>query len=310
MKLLYKYISVLVLGLLILSCEDEDTLRIPQEFGKGPNVRIVVDPNNSFINVEDFSGSKLVYDLYSESKNLDKIELLVAYNEDGVFVDTVVIKSYTQADINAANGVLKGEQVSSQELASAFGVDVTDIAGGDYFVFINRTTMDDGTVYPSVTVGGNLNITPNIINSSNTTSFTSGFTVYAGCPSPKEDIEGTYTAEIVTQDSGGNPPFGLPDTNTLTGVTITWVGPEPFRYRVSSHDAGWWARPDITATEGGSADFFDICGTIIMQPKASFGFGAAADAGGGTYDPNTGVITLNWYNSFNDIYGFVTYTPE
>jgi hypothetical protein len=93
-------------------------------------------------------------------------------------------------------------------------------------------------------------------------------------------------------------------------VTIQLVGPEPFRYRVSSHDAGWWKRPEVTDTEGGPADFFDICGSIIMQPKASFGFGGANDDGGGAYDPATGIITMNWYNQVNDVFGIVTYTPE
>jgi hypothetical protein len=137
------------------------------------------------------------------------------------------------------------------------------------------------------------------------------FTVFVGCPSPAADITGTtYTATIHLEDSGGGPPFGLPDSNTETGVTIAFVGPEPFRYRVSSHDANWWGRPDITAVDGGPADFFDICGSIVMQPKGSFGFGGAVDNGGGTYDPATGIITMNWYNEVNDIFGFVTYTPE
>ncbi|UII29801.1 hypothetical protein LVD17_15990 [Fulvivirga ulvae] len=310
MKNLYKYICIIVVAFIFTACEDEDTLRIPKDFGEGPNVRINVDPENSFINIGDINNTKIAYDLFSESKNLRTIELQVIYSTGGTPVDTTVVKTYTQADIDAANGALIGESVTSQDLATAFGIDLADIAGGDAFVFNNFTTLDNGIVYPSETVDGNLNVTPNIVNSSNTSSFTSTFTAYAGCPSPVDEIEGVYTASIVTYNSAGNPPFGLPTTSTREDVTITWVGPEPFRYRVSSHDAGWWGRPDITATEGGPADFFDICGAIIMQPVGSFGFGGAVDDGGGTYNSTTGVITMNWYNSFNDIYGDVTYTPQ
>ena len=176
--------------------------------------------------------------------------------------------------------------------------------GGDNITFTATAKLKDGRVFTAA------NSAPSITGGA-AASFTTLFTVFVGCPSPVNDITSkTYTAEIHTEDSGGAPPFGLPDSSTKTGVTITFVGPEPFRYRVSSHDAGWWGRPDITGTEGGPADFFDICGSVIMQPKPSFGFGGANDNGGGSYDPVTGIITMNWYNEFNDVYGFVTYTPE
>ncbi|MEQ8925751.1 MAG: hypothetical protein RLO81_08030 [Fulvivirga sp.] len=310
MKNILKYTFLGLTLMILVSCEDEDSKRIPSEFDKAPNVRINVDPLNSFINIGDINNTAIIYDLYSESKNLRTIELTVVYSVGGSPVDTAVVKTYTQADINAANGVLLQESVTAQELATAFSIALTDIAGGDAFIFNNITTLDNGIIYPSETVNGNLNVTPNIVNSSNTSSFTSSFTAFAGCPSPQEDIAGTYTATIFTYDSDNAAPFGLPQTSTREGVTITFTGPEPFRYTVSSHDAGWWARPEVTATEGGPADFFDICGAIIMQPVGSFGFGGAADNGGGSYDPVTGVITMNWYNSFNDIYGDVIYTPE
>ena len=312
MKKIIKYVFVLGIMAFFSSCEDKDLQRIPvDEFEAGPNSRINVDPNFGFINLDDLANAKIKYDLYSESTNLSTIELQVFLTVGGVNSDTIVVESYTQAEITAANGVFLNEEVTAQELVTAVGTTLNALTGGNSFGFINKVTMANGTVYPSPTVNGNTNVTPNIRGANATTSYNIGFTAFVGCPSPTADITGTtYTASILTYNSAGAAPFGLPQTSVLEGVTMRLKGPEPFRYEVSSHDAGWWARPDITGTEGGPADFFDICGIVITQPIGSFGFGGAADNGGGTYDPATGIITMNWVNSNNDIFGDVTYVPE
>lgn len=299
------------MGFAFISCEDKDEIRVP-EVEKGPNVRLRVDPEFSFINFDDLNSAKLKFDLFSESKNLHRVDITARYyslTEDSTYKD-VVVKSYTQADINNANGVILNQEITAQELVTALNLPegLNNLSGGDRFQMINFVTMENGTVYPDTTLSGNLNIEAGIIQGTST-SYTVTFNAFVGCPSPQSDIVGTYTAEIVTENTAGGPPFGLPNTSSRE-VTVSFSGPEPFRYTVSSHDAGWWARPDVTATEGGPADFFDICGQIITQPIASFGFGGASDAGGGSYDPETGIITLNWYNPFNDIYGFVVLTPK
>jgi hypothetical protein len=290
---------------LMSACADEEAVRIP-EFGTGPNVRFQWNPDFGFINFDELETTFVRYSFFSESTDLDVVELLTIRNS----ADTVVISSYTQSDIVANNGVIENEDISAVELADAFEITLADFQGGDTFEFVNRTTMADGTVYPSPTIQGNSNVGPSITGGSATQSFTSTYTAYVGCPSNDEFITGTYIATIVTENSAGNPPFGLPNTSELE-VEITAAGPEPFRYTISQHDAGWWARPDVTATEAGPGDFYDICGSTIVQPIGSFGFGGAAhfDGGAGSIDFETGVITLNWYNSFNDIFGFLTLTP-
>lgn len=305
MKTTLRYSFILLL-LVVISCRDEDAVRFPSLSG-GVNARLILYPERSFINFADLSQASIAFDVYSENTDLEEIVYTATYvdasDPDEVFapVEAIHVPASSFVDGKATN-----VEITAGELAAALGLPggASYFEGGDNITFTAKAYLTDGRTFdasnsaPSITGGGSA-------------SFTTVFTVYVGCPSPVDDITGkTYTAEIHLEDSNGAPPFGLPDSNTKTGVTIEFIGPEPFRYQVSSHDAGWWARPDITDTEGGSADFFDICGSIIMQPKPSFGFGGANDIGGGSYDPQTGVITMNWYNEVNDIYGYVTYTPE
>lgn len=294
---------------LFSACQDEDAIRVP-EIADAPNVRFQWDPLYGFINFDDLENTFVRYDLFSESTNIETVELQTIYASVSGTNDTAIVKTYTQADFNSNSGAIYDEDISANDLATAFGITLADFSGGDSFIFNNITTLTDGTVYPSPTINGNSNVSPTIVGQSATASFTTSNTAYVGCPSDASSIVGTYMATIVTQNSAGNPPFGLPNTSSRE-VTVTTSSPEPFRYTVSSHDAGWWARPDVTATEAGPGDFYDICGTTIMQPITSFGFGGANHfpGGAGSIDPNTGVITLNWYNSFNDIYGYVTLTP-
>jgi hypothetical protein len=308
MKNYLKYISMFVfLCAVTIACRDEEAVRFP-DLKTGASARLVLAyPERSFINLDDLSTASLAFDIYTVTAgDIDNVTYMLTY----VDADSSIVYEPVAAVVVTGSDFVGGKatevEVTATELVTALGLDggLAYLEGGDSFTFDAVVTLKDGRVFDAS------NSAPSITGGTNA-SFTTQFSAFVGCASPVDDITGTtYTATIHTEDSGGGPPFGLPDANTLEGVEITFKGPEPFRYEVSSHDAGWWARPDITATEGGPADFYDICGNIIMQPKASFGYGGALDNGGGTYDPATGIITMNWYNSFNDIYGFVTYVPE
>lgn len=304
MKKIIKYsLAVACVMILAIACSDET--RVP-EFQTGANARVFLYPDRSFINFSDLSTASVAFDVYSINNDIDELVYRAEYTDvsEGVtypVVDAIVVPAGSFVDGKASE-----VEILASELATKLGLPdgVAHFEGGDFVNFTPLMKLRDGRQISAA------NSAPSITGGA-ASSFTTLFTVFVGCPSPVTDITTkTYTASIVTEDSGGSPPFGLPNTSTRTGVTILFQGPEPFRYRVSSHDAGWWARPEVTATEGGSADFFDICGTIIMQPKGSFGFGGANDDGGGTYDAATGIIKMNWYNAPNDIFGFVVYTPE
>ncbi|MEO8474526.1 MAG: hypothetical protein ABI477_20150 [Chryseolinea sp.] len=305
MKNILRY-TLMILVMAVISCRDEDLVRFP-DIETGVNARLILDPAKSFLDFADLSKASIAFDVYSVNSDLDKVVYSATYVDASD--PTKAYPPFEAFNIPASefvDGKAAGIEKTAVQLAQMIGLPegIAHFDGGDNITFTAKVYLTDGRIFdasnsaPSITGGG-------------FSSFTTLFTVYVGCASPVAAITGkTYTAKIHLEDSNGQAPFGLVDENTRAGVTITFVGPEPFRYRVSSHDAGWWALPDVTATEGGSADFFDICGNIIMQPKASFNYGDANDAGSGKYDPATGVITMNWYNDSNDIFGFVTYTPE
>ncbi|HTE29730.1 MAG TPA: hypothetical protein VK666_05105 [Chryseolinea sp.] len=305
MKNILRY-TLLLLITVAISCRDEDAVRFP-DINTGVNARLILYPERSFINFANLSAASIAFDVYSVNDDIDEIVYTATY-VDANDPETVhpPVEAIHVPGSAFVNGKATNVEITAAQLATALGLPggINDFEGGDNITFTAKAVLNDGRTFdatnsaPSITTGA-------------FASFTPFFTVFVGCPSPVADITSkTYTATIHLEDSNGGPPFDLVDESTRTGVTITFVGPEPFRYRVSSHDAGWWAIPDVGDTEGGPADFFDICSTIVMQPKPSFGFGGANDDGGGTYDPATGIITMNWYNAANDIFGFVTYTPE
>ncbi len=298
------HLIVFVLAL-VISCRDEDAIRFP-DFQNGVSARVLFDPNRTFIDLDNLSTSELGLDIYTENTDIQKIDYSVVFTDFDsaeLFFPPIPIFTVLKSDFVDGKASVT---VTAGQLAETLGVPggLGWFSGGDSFTFVPTATLDDGRVFSPANSAASISGNP-------TSSFSALTTAFVGCASPAANITGTtYTASIVTLNTAGLAPFGLPNTNTIEGVTIIAPGPEPFRYRVSSHDAGWWGRPDITDTEGGTGDFYDICGTIITLPIASFGYGGALNWPGGSYDPATGIIKMNWYNSTNDIYGFVTYVPE
>jgi hypothetical protein len=300
MKNILKYLGVFLLISSMVSCEDENTIRIPTDMDKGPNLRVQLDQGFLFIDFDDLAGAKSKFDVFSQSENLALVEISVFHiSVDGVVSDTATVKSYTQADIDTGNGQILGQEVTAQAMVDAIGLvgGLASLQGGDSFNFLNTTTLDNGVVYPSITVNGNSNVTPNIVAASGTTSFTSGWTLFVGCPSDLEAIEGEYTSVIVS----GNYFTGQTNDN----VTIAFQGPEPFRYVISDVSALAYVPFGGAAYPG---DFYDICGN--PQGLATSTFGTTTDTGGGTWDPVNGVLTLNYFESNNALSWQIVFTKK
>ena len=296
MKNILKYITVIAVMIALNSCEDESQVRFPSFENKGPNVRVEIDPEFGFINFENLTAFKAKYDLFSESTNLDVVELRVFMTSGGVNTDTVTMRTYTQAEISAAGGVVLNEEIPLQEIVDALGVALGDIVGGDNFTLLNRTTMANGIVYPTVTVAGNSNVTPNIQAATATTSFFSQYIYFVGCPSDPLDFEGEYASLITAGNYFGG------QTND---VTISFKGPEPFRYVISDISALAYAPFGGTAYPG---DIYDICGVPQMLPTNTFG--NTVDTGGGTWDPVNGVLVLNVFEQFNGLSWTIEFTRK
>lgn len=292
-------IFLIFIGLVLFtSCKDEEAVRVP-ELGTGPNVRFQWDPQYGFINFDELETTFVRYDLFSESTDLESVELEAVYTQNTGETDTVLIRSYTQADFDSNDGAIYDVDIPATELAEAFGITINDLQGGDSFTFNNYTTLTDGSVYPSPTVNGNDNVAPGIVGNSATASFTTTYTAYVGCPSDQAAFEGEYTSEIIASNYGGF--VGA----TNNDVTITFVGPEPFRYEVSDISALAYA-----PFGGGEypGDIYDICGTPLGLTTSTFG--STSGTGGGTWDPEAGVLTLNYFESFNGLSWTIVFTKK
>ena len=225
-----KYI-ILLAGILmtIQSCEDQEKIRFP-EFIDAANVRIQVDPDYSSLDASDIANAKLMYSVFSENINIESVVISASYYNflNDTSYDSQELVQYTQSDFDANNGAIRDKEFTSEFLAQKFGLTggASDLGGGDRFDFTNLTTLTNGMVFPdtilSETDYETVNVTPNIINSSATTSFTVGFNAFVACPVPAGFALGDYLLE---QTSGpddpffGNPTRWAPEIVTLTQVS-------------------------------------------------------------------------------------------
>jgi hypothetical protein len=192
--------KILILTVVVASsfaCRDEDVVRVPK-FKNAPNYRMVIDPDNSFFNIADLGTAKLKYDIYTEIPNeLETVEVIFRYQKAGQPAcnlfgcsDPFTVKTYTRAQLVAAKGIIKGEEITVQQVLALLGKTESDLGGGDAFLFTNKVTMTDGRVYPTSTPNNNTNI-PTIFNQVGA-SYTATFSALVGCPYSSTDIVGTY----------------------------------------------------------------------------------------------------------------------
>jgi hypothetical protein len=97
-------------------------------------------------------------------------------------------------------------------------------------------------------------------------------------------------------------------------VTVTFAGPEPFRYKVTDHTV------ELYVPFGGKqyeATFYDLCGKAVLQPAVSFGNVINLE----TADPNflspdikingnSTEFVLNWFETFNQISASVRFVKK
>ena len=305
-----KYL-LLVLGILmtIQSCEDEDKVRFP-EFIDAANIRIQVSEDFSFLDASDITNAKFVYSVFSENKNIESVLISAEYynfENDTTYEKREIIR-YTQADFDANDGSIYNEEFTAQFLAEKFGLanGASDLSGGDLFNFDNLTTLTNGMQFPdtilSETPYETVNVTPNILQSAATTSFTATFFTFVGCPS---NLEGTYTTITNAQSTDGC----CPDPVVVESVvSITRTG--PVNYQLTNFAAGtyayWYCDPYGLCSDtfnGLPAALLDICGNLQLNA------GYWGSNGTGTVDAVTGVITISWGNAFDDA-GVTVYTPQ
>ena len=290
--------SVLVLA----SCRNEDLVRFP-EFEDGANVRVVIDPNASFFNFENLEAAKFVFDVYTENTNIEKVDIFIYFvpiNGDPQIKK--LLETFTQADFDAGNGKISREY-TAQQMVDFFGLGSLDnLQGGDAFNFRNITTLTNGRIFSDSTIisdapafGTNRpgSITANIIAATATTSFTSSFSTFVGCPS---NLAGRYRVVTTATSTDGCCPDEV-TVNYETNLTQTGATTYSLTDFSSGTYASWYCAPYglCSATfEGLGAAALDVCGQISLS--ATYW----GSSGTGSVDEATGVITIQWANVFGD----------
>ena len=271
--------------IILISCKTEEEVRIP-EMLEAANVRIKLDPDFSSLRADDIDNAKIVFSVFSENKNIDKVEISVQYYNfagDSSYTRRL-LRTFSQSEFDGADGAIRNVTYTSADLAALFGLaSVNDLGGGDRFDFFNVTSLDNGLVFPdTVRIPGNfINISPGVVNTAATTSFTIGFTTYVACPIDINFATGDY---LIEQVSGPEDPFfGNSFRWTSETVNITAVSPIERTFN------GTYFTFDGTAF-----NFLLICGNILVGTTSS-----GLSCGGPTLDWQ-GTIPPATYDTGND----------
>jgi hypothetical protein len=303
-KMIKKILASVLVITALFACDE--TVRIPA-FKNAPNLRIQIRASDSFFNLGLLSTTKLVYDIYSENyKEIEEVELSVRYQKSGNpacnlggCLGPFVVKTYTAADLAEGKGIIEAEEITMTELLTLFSLDPADIGGGDQFLFVNKTTMTDGRVYPSTTALGQDNV-PTIYDTPGA-SFTGSFAGSVGCPFISSEIVGTY--DLVLDDFGaavdghGNVQvIAGPGANQFTVQNIMGHG---FNYVATVNPAS--GATSATVQEAWDPDYFGLPASYAR------GFAAAPAANLSatyscvgqinfkfTYSVNVGTFTGTW----------------
>jgi len=140
MKNTYKYIFGIVLTVLFMAaCEDEDKnpLNVFElENSASPYVRIKLDEN--IVAKGDLASSTFSGTVSAPSDNVASWDLSVTLESGGSSTDTVALATITEFPSEIS--------IPYTDIASALGITVDDISGGDFIRFLGTATGDDGTV--------------------------------------------------------------------------------------------------------------------------------------------------------------------
>ncbi len=285
-----------------ISCRDEEAIRFP-ELQTGVNARVILYPERSFINFDDLSTASVAFDIYSQNSDIDELVYTATFvDADSAEAIFPSFEAFRVPGSSFVNGKVTELEITAEELATAFGLPggISYFEGADNVTFTAKAILKDGRVIdfnnsaPSITGGA-------------AASFTTQFQVYVGCPSNATAIAGTYESTMHYNN------FDIGVGNKVE-VTVTFVGPEPFRYRVTDHTAGLYVPFGGTKYQ---ADFYDICGTAVLLPASSFGTVVNFP----TTDPNflpptidmstdQTEFVLNWNETFNGIFASVRFVKK
>lgn len=291
MKTLSYFLALAVISVLI-ACEDEDKIRIP-EFQTAANMRLVVDPDHTQINFQTVTTDYFAADAYSENKDIDKVEITVQYQDQ-----IKIMQTWSQADFEDGHARM---EFDANDFATAFGVPgFVDASNGGNFAVRPIVYLTDGRIYPDYVIvsaqDSFLNVGTGPQGAANG-AFT--FQVNTAITCTPLDISGTYQ---VVSATGMSTDGCCPDETTVSGNIVEVVATSETVFSVSDITGGlyleWYDVYGITAPEDSPGNLNFNCGEVtVVQTTEPFG---TLVTGGGPYDSAAGRITYSWTNGYGD----------
>lgn len=204
---------------------------------------------------------------------------------------TAIYKAVLEANVTEFP---KSYSLSQADIIDGFAEinSATEFEVGDQLIITAQLTLKNGTVIVIYNDDGSINAGIDVINSP---LYDFSQTYNVACPS---DLGGTYN--VISSGSStdtGPTPAENPIENFPYTVTITDNGGG--NYTISDAFGGlyilWYDIYGITGDEEGTFD--DVCGTISGEFPEPFGTNVIYT---GSVDPNTGIITIDWINGYDD----------
>ena len=211
MKFIKYSFLLAIVAAMVISCDRDDD--IFSDVQDGANVRLVKDADLPvFINAEDIANSRIGIDGFSSNDDIATIELVIDYLSSSLdtFIEDKALRTIQGSEIS--DGRLPELNFTTQQIATAVGITVEEMAAGDQITIRNITTLEDGRIYPDPNVVTGINIdevtgdtaTLEIVNNVSsgianaaTASFTSQLVYFIACPFNADDAVGEY---LITRD--------------------------------------------------------------------------------------------------------------
>lgn len=289
MKKIKLLLTAVVLVLLIISCEKdggESVLNL--DVAAVPNITKVAD-TDAFINLIAINNEEQIsisFNVEVAQGDVESMDVILFYIKGTNSQKAILASNVTSFPATYS--------LSQTDLINAFdGLNgAADFELGDQLIVTTELTLKNGTVIKILNDNGTRSYGADVANS----PLYKVVQVYnVACPS---DLGGTYNviSSGSSTDSGPTPSEN-PIENFPYTVTITDNGGG--NYTISDAFGGlyllWYDIYGITGDEEGTFD--DVCGTISGEFPEPFGTSVIYT---GNVDPDTGIITIDWINGYDD----------
>ncbi|TCI92541.1 hypothetical protein [Tenacibaculum sp. M341] len=212
-KILKKSIYIICLSLIMVvnnSCTDESKFKNPVTFHleNGAFVTFEEVPPTSF-KPEEAQSVSINANLIDPAGNVSQYDLSVTATI------TSLGETFTVENFRTVTSFPSQLSFTSQDLADAFGVDISTFGAGDFFQFTAVTTRNDGTKFYSIQPSfdednGTIGLGNTEGNLLNEPSYKDAMTFdyIIACPMPNSYFTGTYEVELISAAGSFGPIFG------------------------------------------------------------------------------------------------------